>query len=76
MQVFLIGELVSYFIGNLPNPVLGYAYAAALAVCYIIITLLAHPTFHTNYILGMKMRVACTALMYRKVGMCNKVLIA
>lgn len=70
--MYLIGQLISYFIGpdsstTTADPVLGYIYAVALAVCYITITLLAHPTFHTNYILGMKMRVACTSLMYRKV---------
>ncbi|XP_067949778.1 ATP-binding cassette sub-family C member 4-like [Watersipora subatra] len=66
VQVYLIGELVSFFTGITTDVTLAYVYAASLSVSYILITVLAHPTFHTNYLLGMKMRVACTSLMYRK----------
>lgn len=68
VQVFVLGELISYFIGEYSDPTLAYVYAAAVTACYLTVTLLAHPTFHINYMLGMKMRVACTSLMYRKVG--------
>lgn len=67
-QAILLGELVGYLtsVNTTTTSTLAYVYAGTFCAAYFLITLLGHPVFHSNYVLGMKMRVACTALLYSK----------
>jgi ATP-binding cassette subfamily C (CFTR/MRP) protein 4 len=45
-----------------------YLYAAGLGLCGLIITIFSTPFSYMRNVYGMRVRVACTSLVYSKVG--------
>ena len=67
-QAIFLGLIVSYFE---PDTKLStrdaYFYAMAWSLAYILVTILDNFGFHKSFYYGLKMRVASTSLIYRKV---------
>ena len=68
-QAIFLGYLISYFETETDAKWSNaYLYAMAWTVTYIIVTILDNLGFHKTFYYGLKMRVACTSLIYRKVS--------
>ena len=69
VQPILLGQLVQYFAEESPIPRRdAYLYALGLGVCALIATMLNAPYSFMRQVYGMRIRVACTGLVYRKVS--------
>ena len=69
-QALFLGMIVTYFEAGSTLPWQhAYIYAACWSGCYILVLLLDNLAFHKSCYYGLKMRVASTSLIYRKV--CN-----
>ncbi|KAG5892174.1 hypothetical protein JTB14_026412 [Gonioctena quinquepunctata] len=64
-----IGKLVSFFETDQisVSDKEAYAYASGLIMCLVVDAVLGHPAFMGFQHIGMKVRVACTSLVYRKI---------
>lgn len=63
-----LGQLVSYYTSN-PNDITrdeAFIYAAAVVMCSLLNIFFIHPYMMASVHLGMKMRVGCCSLIYRK----------
>ena len=72
-QAIFLGLLLTYF--ETPDPgdtevtwKEAYIYAAGWTICYALVVFLDNLAFHKSFYYGLKMRVANTSLIYRKVG--------
>lgn len=69
-QPLFIGALLKYFDPAASKEAdLKYAYlcASGLVLCMLISTLIAHLTYNAILHCGMKVRVACSSIIFRKV---------
>ncbi|KAF5286346.1 hypothetical protein FQR65_LT12640 [Abscondita terminalis] len=67
-QILALGELVSFYM-NLTeesNKNDAYIYAAKIILCALCVVVFLHPTSMGCYHLGIKIRIACCSLIYRK----------
>ena len=68
-QAVFLGLIISYFEeGSHMSTFEMYMYALGWSLSYLFIIILDNIAFHKSFYLGLKMRVACTSLIYRKVG--------
>ncbi|XP_065162919.1 probable multidrug resistance-associated protein lethal(2)03659 isoform X2 [Atheta coriaria] len=68
VQPLALGQLVSYYTSN-PNDITrdeAFIYAAAVVMCSLLNIFFIHPYMMASVHLGMKMRVGCCSLIYRK----------
>ncbi|KAF5283709.1 hypothetical protein FQR65_LT13744 [Abscondita terminalis] len=67
-QPILLGKLITYYMRNYEtiSQIDLYLYAAGFVACSLLAILLTHPCMLGTLHLGMKMRVACCSLIYRK----------
>ncbi|KAF5283712.1 hypothetical protein FQR65_LT13747 [Abscondita terminalis] len=67
-QPILLGELVAYYMNDYEHLTQRdlYLYAAGVVGCSLVIVLITHPYMMGILHVGMKMRVACCSLIYRK----------
>ncbi|KAF5283708.1 hypothetical protein FQR65_LT13743 [Abscondita terminalis] len=66
-QPILLGQLVAYYLNDYNLPPNGlYWYAAGVVGCSLMGVLIKHPYLMAAEHLGMKMRIACCSLIYRK----------
>ncbi|KAF5287552.1 hypothetical protein FQA39_LY15881 [Lamprigera yunnana] len=68
VQPLLLGNLISYYDPNQTSITRGqaYGYAAGVIGCSLVAVLLVHPYVLDVLHIGMKMRIACCSLIYRK----------
>ncbi len=66
-QPFIISAILGYFKDEI-DLITALLYALLLTIGICINTLTHHPLFLTNNLIGMKMRLACSGLIYKKVS--------
>lgn len=68
IQPLLLGGLIRYFTPESQvTKTEGFMYAAGVSFCAFVLAIAHHPYFFGVQRIGMKMRVACCSLLYRKV---------
>ena len=73
-QPVFLGQLVRYFVEESPIPARdAYLYAFGLSLCAVISSLFNAPYTFMSQVYGMRIRVACTGLVYKKVQ-CGQVI--
>ena len=65
-QPLFISMVILYFNGGIKRTE-ALIYAAVISVCVVIAGILHHPYFFNSWRIGMKIRIACSGLIYRKV---------
>ncbi|KAF5283707.1 hypothetical protein FQR65_LT13742 [Abscondita terminalis] len=67
-QPILLGELVAYYMNNYENitQIELYLFSAGIVGCSLMAIFITHPTMYGFLHIGMKARVACCSLIYRK----------
>lgn len=63
---FLIGGLIKHFSDESGVSFVTYMYALGICLCSIFPTVVHHPYFLAVFSSGMRMRISCCALLYRK----------
>jgi len=66
-QSFCLGLLLRYFAGEF-DETHGLLYATGVILCSMYYNTSHHPCFYFNAHLNMKIRIACSSLVFRKVG--------
>ncbi|CAG5134060.1 unnamed protein product, partial [Candidula unifasciata] len=67
IQPLLLGGLIRYFTPNAPiSKFEAWMYALGVSLCAIVLAVAHHPYFFWVQRIGMRMRIACCSLMYRK----------
>ena len=67
-QPIFLGQLVLYFVEDSPISTRdAYLYAFGLSLCAVISSLFNAPYTFMSQVYGMRIRVACTGLVYKKV---------
>ncbi|XP_053404593.1 ATP-binding cassette sub-family C member 4-like isoform X3 [Mercenaria mercenaria] len=67
IQPLLLGGLIRYFTpGSSVTKMDSYLYAMGVSLCAIMLAISHHPYFFGVQRIGMKMRIACCSLLYRK----------
>ncbi|KAK4879973.1 hypothetical protein RN001_008119 [Aquatica leii] len=68
IQILSLGELVSFYMTMTEdsNKNEAYVYAAKIILCSLFAVLIGQPTSMSGYHVGIKMRIACCSLIYRK----------
>lgn len=68
VQPLVLGELIAYFSPNQTeiSETQAYYYALGVILCSLFSVLVVHPTIMAVFHIGMKARVACCSLIYRK----------
>ena len=73
IQPLLLGGLIRYFTPNTSmTKTESYMYALGVSLCAIMLAVSHHPYFFGVQRIGMKMRIACCSLLYRKVSDSSK----
>ena len=68
VQPLLLGGLIRYFTPNTTTSrTEAWMYAMGVAFCAIVLAISHHPYFFAVQRIGMRMRIACCSLMYKKV---------
>lgn len=68
-QAVFLGLLVSYFEpSSSVTEFEAYLFAMGWSISYILVIIFDNIAFHKSFYLGLRMRVACTSLIYRKVS--------
>ena len=65
-QPFIISALLQYFQGD-ADLIHALEYATLLCLGVIINTTVHHPLFLANNLIGLKLRLSCSGLIYKKV---------
>ena len=69
IQPLLLGGLIRYFDDSASvSTSEAYLYALGMTLCAAILALTHHPYFYIVQRIGMAVRVACSALIYKKVS--------
>ena len=69
IQPLLLGGLIRYFVaGSGVTRDDAWLYAGGVSFCAVLLAITHHPYFFSVQRIGMRMRVACCSLMYRKVS--------
>lgn len=72
IQPLFLGMLVKYFaIGSTVTQTEAFLYALGVALCAILNSFLMTPFTFARQLFGMRLRIACTALVYDKVKLIN-----
>ncbi|XP_006814818.1 ATP-binding cassette sub-family C member 4-like, partial [Saccoglossus kowalevskii] len=67
IQPLLLGQLISYFSpGSTKTQTEAYLYAFGVSICAFLLIVTHHPYFHCTQVIGMRIRICCCALIYRK----------
>ena len=61
--------ILAYFNGGIERSE-ALCYAAIISICAVIGGVLHHPYYFNSWRIGMKIRIGCSGLMYRKVSIC------
>lgn len=68
-QPILLGQLVRYFVQDSPISIRdAYLYASGLSMCAFLSSMSNAPYSFMRQVYGMRIRVACTGLVYKKVS--------
>lgn len=65
-QPFIISSMVGYFKGDI-DLITAIEYGLLLVLGVFINTIVHHPMFLCNNIIGLKLRLSCSGLIYKKV---------
>ena len=65
-QPFVISYVLKYFEGTI-GIIEAIEYGAILCIGTFIVTIIHHPLFLCNNIIGLKLRLSCSGLIYKKV---------
>ncbi len=66
VQPLLIAQILKYFNGEVKKIEYALIYAGVISVCAIFVGILHHPYYLNACRYGMRLRVACSGLIYRK----------